>query len=272
MKYAVCNEMFKSWPQEKVADFVARTGYAGIEIAPFTISAVPELPSSGERERLRGLFESAGLRVVGLHWLLAGVDGVSITTADDGCRKRTIRYLSDLIGLCRDLGGEIMVFGSPKQRVLAPGQDAGDAFRNAVSVFGSVMPAASSAGVTVCFEPLTPAETDFINTMRQGSRLVEAVSHPNFRLHLDVKAMCGAEGRPPADTIREEGGRLLRHFHANDPSLLGPGMGEVDQVPIGRALRDIAYDRWVSVETFTEGPGPEEVCRRSMETLRRAYA
>jgi sugar phosphate isomerase/epimerase len=91
------------------------------------------------------------------------------------------------------------------------------------------------------------------------------------KLHLDVKAMTSAEGRTPAAVIAEEGGRHLRHFHANDANLLGPGMGEVDQVPIGAALRAVGYNRWVSVETFAEGPGPEEIARRSLAELKRAY-
>jgi sugar phosphate isomerase/epimerase len=164
-----------------------------------------------------------------------------------------------------------MVFGSPAQRNLAPGQSFEDAFARATRLFRRLAAAAGTTGVTVAFEPLTKAETNFINTMHEGVRLVEAVAHANFRLHLDVKAMRGAEARSPAETILAEGGRYLHHFHANDPNLLGPGMGGEDFAPIASALNAVGYDRWVSVETFAAGPGPEETARRSLETLKNAF-
>jgi sugar phosphate isomerase/epimerase len=45
-------------------------------------------------------------------------------------------------------------------------------------------------------------------------------------------------------------------------------MGEVDFVPIIRALVQAGYDRWVSVEVFDFSPGAEETARRSIECLR----
>ncbi len=271
MKLAICNEMFKGWEHARIARFCAGLGYEGAELAPFTFGTSPVAMTKEQQRALRGAYEDAGLPVIGLHWLLAGTEGLSITTEDDTALARTAEYMKQLTRLCGALGGEVMVFGSPKQRSLEPGQDAAAAFARVVWLFKDLALAASDVGVTLCFEPLGPAETNFINTMREGVSLVEAVDHPNVRLHLDVKAMTAAEVRPPAEVIREEGGRHLRHFHANDANLLGPGMGDVEQAPIGAALRAVGYNRWVSVETFTEGPGPEEIARRSLAELRRAY-
>ena len=39
-------------------------------------------------------------------------------------------------------------------------------------------------------------------------------------------------------------------------------MGDVDFVPILKALVDSGYDRWVSVEVFDFSPGAEETARR----------
>ena len=47
-------------------------------------------------------------------------------------------------------------------------------------------------------------------------------------------------------------------------------MGETDFAPIAGALKDVGYNRWISVETFTPGPGPEETARQSIATMRRA--
>jgi sugar phosphate isomerase/epimerase len=269
MRFAVCNEMFKGWEHGRVGEAAARLGYRGVEVAPFTLSDSPASLPGAERSRVRKAFASAGVEVVGLHWLLAKTGGLHITGPDDAVRNGTLDYLKALVGLCRDLGGTVMVFGSPAQRSFT--DDPGKAFDRAASLFRELAPVAGKAGVTVCFEPLTPKETNFINTMREGVALVEAVGHPSFRLHLDVKAMAGAEEKSPPEVIREEGGKYLGHFHANDPNLMGPGMGEFDFSAVARALMDIRYGGWVSVETFVDGPGPEETARRSIETMKKAF-
>lgn len=278
MRFAICNEMFKGWPHARVAATVKALGYEGVEIAPFTLGDGPEPGAAAaklSKDRIREIrksFEDGGVTVIGLHWLLAFAGPMSITSEDGNLVAKAADHLKALVRLCRDLGGELMVFGSPAQRMLAPGQDPVAAFDRVVWLMKDLALSASNEGVVICMEPLTLKETNFINTMAEGVRLVEAVNHPAFKLHLDVKAMAGAERSPPADIILREGGSRLHHFHANDVNLLGPGMGDVDQRPIGRALKTIGYNRWVSVETFAEGPGPEEIARMSMTSLKACYS
>ncbi len=127
------------------------------------------------------------------------------------------------------------------------------------------MPAVADCGVTICMEPLAPAETDFINTCAEGARLMDAVDHPNFLLHLDVKAM-SSEPTPMTELIARYVPRT-GHFHANDPNLKGPGFGDVDFAPIFKALREAGYDRWVSVEVFDYTPDPETIAQQSVDYM-----
>jgi sugar phosphate isomerase/epimerase len=267
MRFAICNELFEGWAFDRVCRFCKDIGYEGLELAPFTLAPLITDVTKAGRAELRKQAADAGIAILGLHWLLAKTEGFYLTSPDRAVRDRTTRYIVALAEACRDLGGDLMVFGSPKQRSLLPGVTRDQAYANAAEVFRAAMPGVADAGVTICMEPLSPAETDFVNTCDEALALGRLVDHPNFGLHLDVKAM-GSEPTPAVELIRRHGGRA-GHFHANDVNLRGPGFGDVDFVPIFKALRDSGYDKWVSVEVFDYKPDPETIASKSIEYMKR---
>jgi sugar phosphate isomerase/epimerase len=267
MKFALCNEMFEGRMMAEVCAAAKRLGYDGIEIAPFTLARSAKDVTSRQRKQVRQTIKDHGLETVGLHWLLVGPSGLHITTPDDAVWQKTRDYFSTLLDLCSDLGGKVMVLGSPKQRSIPPGQTTEGAWKRAVELLSSVLDKAGKLGVTVCLEPLSPAETDFINTVSEGMKMVRQINHPNLKIHLDVKAM-SSEPTPVADVIRSVRTENIGHFHVNDPNLYGPGMGDVDYGPIAKAIKDIGYDRWLSVEVFKYDPDPETIAQKSIDYLR----
>ncbi len=270
MKYAICNETFQDWPFEKAFAFARECGYTGIEIAPFTIASSAYDITPEKRQEVKERIKAADLECVGLHWLLAKTEGYYLTTPDEAVRKKTGDYLAELARLCSDLEGTIMVLGSPHQRNLLPGVSHEQGLEFAADTIRRAMPVLEDKGVTLALEPLGPGEGDFLNTAASGVDLMKLVNSPNCRLHLDVKAM-STESKPVADIIRENAD-YVAHFHANDPNLLGPGMGEVEFEPIFQALKDIDYQGWVSVEVFDYSPGIEKLCVDSMDYMRRCAA
>ena len=270
MKFAICNEQFEGWEFDRVCRFVRSVGYEGLELAPFTLAPSITDVSPQRRAELRLQADDAGVELFGLHWLLAKTEGLYLTSPDASVRRRTAAYLGSLAEACHDFGGTVMVFGSPKQRSLLPGVSSDQAYGWAAETFRDAMPAIADCGVTLCMEPLSPAETDFVNTCADGVRLGAMVNHPNFVLHLDVKAM-SSEQTPVPELIRLHGGSA-GHFHANDANLRGPGFGPIDFVPIFRALRNAGYNRWVSVEVFDYTPDPETIERQSIDYMQRCLA
>jgi sugar phosphate isomerase/epimerase len=265
MRFAICNEQFEGWAFDRVCRFVRSVGDEGLEVAPFTLAPLITDVSPARRAELRQQAADAGVEILGLHWLLAKTEGFHLTSPDPAIRRRTTAYLISLAEACRDLGGRVMVFGSPGQRSLLPGVTRDQAFDYASATFRSALPAMADLGVTLCMEPLSPAETDFVNTCDDAVRLSGLVAHPNFVLHLDVKAMC-SESTPYTELIRRHGA-TAGHFHANDANRRGPGFGHVDFVPIFQALQEAGYDRWVSVEVFDYTPDPETIAIQSLEYM-----
>ena len=214
------------------------------------------------------MVEDAGLATIGLHWLLAKTEGFYLTTPDAAVRRNTADYLIALAEATRDLGGSLMVFGSPKQRDLLPGVSQEAAFGYAVEVFAEIMPRVGAIGVDFCLEPLAPSETNFLNTCEQAMDLIRQVDHPNFKLHMDVKAQSSETAGTVPELIARHAS-IAGHFHAQDVNLRGPGMGDVDYEPILKSLVASGYDRWVSVEVFDFSPGAETTAAESIACLRR---
>lgn len=275
MKFAICNEMFGDRSFADTFSAIRKLGYTGIEIAPFTLSP-DEVPFDARRvpaERIvevRDQAEAAGLEIIGLHWLLAKTEGFYLTSPDPTVRRHTAEYLRSLAELCADLGGKVMVLGSPQQRNLKDGVSYEDGEAYAAEVLHAAIPACREFGVIIALEPLGPAEGNFMLTASAGIHLARLVASPYCKLHLDVKAM-SSEGQPIDDIIRESRDWTV-HFHANDPNLYGPGMGDVDFHPIFAALKETAYDGWVSVEVFKYDPSPDEIARKSIEYMQKVLA
>ena len=268
VKFGICSEIFKEWNDiERTINYVKEVGYDGLEIAPFTLSQyVYDIPDATRKDIVR-FAEKADLDILGIHWVFVGPEGVHLTHPDPEVRAFTQKYLLDLVNFCGDVGGKVLIFGSPKQRNVARDLTYNQAFDFAREIFEAAMPLCEQRDVTICMEQLNHWETNFCQTPAQTVELIDAVNHPNFQLLLDTKAMTFLEEDRP-DVIRKYG-HYLRHYHANDANLKGPGWGDVDFVPIFNALRDINYDKYVSVEVFNFEDAPEAIAEKCLNYMKR---
>ena len=269
MKFAICNEIFQGWKLEETFAHAAKTGYDAVEIAPFTVAKSVTGISANERQEIRDAAAGAGIAISGIHWVLAQTEGLHLTHPDATIREKTSQYLCDLVDFCADLGGRIMVFGSPKQRNILDGVTPRDAGEWATAAFREPVLRAEKRAVTICLEPLSSAETNFINTAAEAIQFVQQFDSPHFKILLDVKAMC-AEPKPIPQIIRDSWPHFA-YFHANDKNLKGPGFGNVDFRPIAAALKEVGYDGCVSVEVFNFDEGPEVIATKSLEYLKRVF-
>ena len=269
MRFGICNEIFQGWTLPDTFAYGARAGYDLVEIAPFTIARIVTEISALQRTKIRESAARAGIGIAGLHWVLVQTEGMVLNSPDPATRRRTALYFTALVDCCADLGGTRLILGSPQQRHVAAGTSPAQAWAWAGETLRPALPRAEDRGVVICFEPLAPNETNFINTAAEAIRFAAGFASPAMSVILDVKAMC-AEDQPIPQIIRESAGRFA-YFHANDRNLQGPGFGDVDFAPIAAALREARYDGTVSVEVFDFAAGPEAIATRSRAYLRRIF-
>jgi D-psicose/D-tagatose/L-ribulose 3-epimerase len=268
MLVSLCNEVIRELSFEEQCAFAKEAGYDGLEIAPFTLDAEPHRLSPARRAGIRLAAADAGIAITGLHYLLVAPQGLSITTSDAGQRERTIAVMRGLCDLAADLGGRVLVHGSPAQRTLEPGEEA-EGRKRAADCFAEVAESAASAGVTYCIEPLARAETAVVNTVAEAAEIVAAVASPALRTMIDCSAAARTETELVPDLIRRwlpTG--VVAHIHFNDPNRRGPGEGRLKFAPILRALDLAGYTGNAAIEPFVYEPDSPSCAARAIGYVR----
>jgi len=268
IKIAICNELFEGWPIEKVFEEAAKLGYDGVEIAPFTLAdSVTEI-SPKRREAIRRAAEENGIEIVGLHWLLVKPEGLYINHPDELVRIQTQEYIEALIHFCADLGGKILVHGSPHQRTIQEGWNPQVSWEYAKETFKVALKTARKRGVFYCIEPLAPTLTNFINTVEEAILLLKEVRHPNFKMVFDCRSASASEKSLTEALLKAIESGYLRHVHVNDANGMGPGFGETNFLPILKTLIKNRYQGYISVEVFNFEPDPQTIASRSIKYLK----
>jgi len=271
--YAMCNESMAEliWPEQ--CQIAGDAGYRGIEVAAFTLvkENVQEI-GPAKRKEMVSVMQRAGIECVGLHWLLAPPPkGLHFTTPDAAVRQRTVAYLNELIDFCADLGGPRMIFGSPKQRNTKgiPVEEAGKYFADGLA---AVADHAQQRGVEILIEPLGNRTTDVVNTLAEASELASRVNHPAIQIMFDFNNT--GDETDPFDVLLRKHYKRIHHVHVQEPGgkHLGTGTAVNDYVKAFQTLKDLKYDKWISLEVFDFSPGGRRIAEESMRTLKQIEA
>ena len=269
MKLSLCNEVIRELPFERQCVLAAQLGYAGLEVAPFTLGEEIWAAPATQRSAWRRALSDAGIAVSGLHWLLVSPAGLSITTPDKATWDRTVDILRRLIELCAEFGGAYLVHGSPEQRRIGDQPDPLAAAARGESAWAAIADDARKAGVVYCIEPLARPQADFVNTLSESTAIVQRIGNPALRTMVDTLAASLMEPEPVADALRRwlpTG--MVRHIQLNDRNRRGPGQGEDRFGPVLQALKDCGYAGWVAMEPFDYYPDGPTCAARSIGYVR----
>ena len=206
------------------------------------------------------MFDPAGFPAADIRNALAANDlectvcsiiphGRSLISDDADVRRRTQQHLHDAIQATAEVGAQV-IDGPLYSPVgyLSGRRRTPDEWRWAIEGYRSVTSTLDSYDVTLAIEPLNRFETYFLNTAADAAALCEEIGHPRvgvafdtFHANIEEKSLAGACRRL---------GRHLKHVQISENDRGTPGSGHVDWARLLRALGDLEYDRWLTIESF----------------------
>jgi D-psicose/D-tagatose/L-ribulose 3-epimerase len=175
-------------------------------------------------------------------------------------RQAGLSYLERCIDFASELKSPFVsgpMYAAVGNTRLLDERSRGEQWERAVASLKRAADYAAGRGVKLAVEPLNRFETDLVNTVDQGLRLVEDVEADNVGLLLDTFHMNIEEKNIPA-AIRRAAGRIVEfHACANDRGT--PGEDHQPWAEIAAALRDARFWGPVVIEAFT--PEIKEIAR-----------
>ena len=125
---------------------------------------------------------------------------------------------------------------------------------------------AEEAGCELLLEPLNRYETDMVNTVADGLKLLRRIGSDSVRLLCDVFHM-NIEERSIAEALRSAG-NAVGHVHFADSNRRAVGAGHIDYDPIIEALRQIKYEGYLSAEVLPL-PDSNAAATQSIDSFKR---
>jgi len=270
MRLAISNIAWPSGADAVMTPLLHAHGVEGVELALTKVWPEPLDVSPDEVRAYRAGWERQGLRIVALQALLFGKPHLTLFDSE-ATRRQTRDYLAGMIERAGQLGAGVLVFGSPKNR-RRQGQSPAETWAIAVPFFRELGSIARRHGVYLCIEPNPPAYgCDFVTTVAEGIKLVDAVAEDGFGLHLDTAGMSLASDPPIASILAA--GKRCKHFHVSAPFLAEVAGETVPHAAYAQGLRVADYQGWVSIEMgeARETGAWSAAVERSLAFARAAY-
>jgi sugar phosphate isomerase/epimerase len=248
----------------KLSDFeedvikVSELGYDAIELDIRD-------PEQIDRKTLAEIISVQGLAVSSiLTGRVFSVDRLSLSHPDKKVRKLAIRRIQNHISFAAALSA-IVLIGWVRGNWKRNKERARKSFVNALRECGKF---AENEGVLLGIEPINRYEIDSIQTIDEAVGILKETGFPNIGIVADTFHMNIEEDEPIYKSIRKCKDHLF-HVHVADNNRKVPGAGHLMFRRFFKALREIGYDRFVSVEIVSYLPKFETVAEKSIRYLRK---
>jgi sugar phosphate isomerase/epimerase len=276
MKLAFSTNAYLKYSFAEAVRRLAAIGYAGVEIMADVPHAWPAFLLDEQKQALRDALAKNHLAISNINsFMMHAVNDrrqrywhPSWIEPDPNYRAVRIDHTTRALTLARELGAKCITTepGGP----LAPGQSWSAGLKLFVEMLKPVVAHAEKEGVLLLIEPEPGL---LVETADQFLELMQHVDSPAVGLNFDVgHAYC--VGDDPATTIPRVA-KYIRHFHLEDIAAtrvhhhLVPGEGAIDFAATFRAIRQIGYDGWVTVELYPYVDDPDAAARTALERVQK---
>jgi D-psicose/D-tagatose/L-ribulose 3-epimerase len=221
---------------------VADMGYDGVEI-PFNDLGVLDAKAT------RKACQQAG---VGLTSCCVLLPGTNLCSEKEDERKAGIERLRRMVDITAEMGGDTVAgpLYAPVRHLTGRGRT-DDEWKWCVEGLGAAAAHAGKADILLTIEPLNRFETYVVNTAADAVKLVKEVGSDSLKVQIDT-FHANIEEKDTAAAIRATG-QWLGHFHASESDRGTPGTGQVRWREAFAALKEVGYNRWVTIESFATG-------------------
>lgn len=241
MKLAASNIAWREQDDEAVYALMRQYGFTGLEIAPTRF--FPEAPYSRivPMQNLAARLKEQGFSLPSMQSLLSGHPELRLFEGEEK-RNALLAYLKKSVLFAEAGGIRNLVFGSPKNRVSHNEKD----WLTAIDFFTALADFASAHGCVIGMEPNPPIYGgNFVTSVEEAVRLCRAVSHPGFKLNLDMGCVIANDEllRLAADQVG-----LISHVHVSEPMLAPLQPRQKLLTDLKQLLEAGGYEHFVSIE------------------------
>ena len=258
---------------------LAALGYRGVEIMADVPHAWPAFLLDEQKQAIRAALKKHGLAISNVNaFMMHAVNDrrqrywhPSWIEPDPHYRAVRIDHTTRAFTLARELGAKCITTepGGP----LDPGQSWSAGLKLFVEMLKPVIAHAEKEGVLLLIEPEPGL---LVETADQFLELMRHIDSPAVGLNFDIgHAYC--VGDDPATTIPRVA-KYIRHFHLEDIAAtrvhhhLVPGDGAIDFAATLRAILDIGYNGWVTIELYPYVDDPDGAARTALERVSKVMA
>lgn len=248
MKYGLMYGYFhKDWEGDYPPEMqrVSRLGFDAMEIHTGRLLNMTD----AQLDALRGAIEENGLMLV--YDICLGKD-TDISCDDYAIQQNGIRYATTLLKQIHKLGGhDVAGINYVGWNCFDGTIDKPRRTENSVSCMKEIIKVAEDLDIVYGFEVTNRFEQFMLNTASEAVEYCQRVGSPYARVQLDINHMLIEEDDIYGAVVTA--GKLLSHLHVAESNRRVPmGGGFVPWKDLARGLKEIGYDRTITLEPLTK--------------------